>query len=85
MQARQFNEAVSLTGVVVTKLDGTPKGGIIVPICQELKVPIVYVGVGEKASDLIPFSADEFIAGMFDQTEDAEMTTSGTAVGGIRL
>ncbi len=85
MQARQFNEAVALTGVVVTKLDGTPKGGIIVPISQELKVPIVYVGVGEKASDLLPFSADEFIAGMFDQTDDAPVMTNGSAVGGIRL
>lgn len=85
MQARQFNEAVALTGVVVTKLDGTPKGGIIVPISQELKVPIVYVGVGEKASDLLPFSADEFIAGMFDQTDDAHVVTSGSAVAGIRL
>lgn len=70
MQARQFHEAVSLTGVVVTKLDGTPKGGIIIPISQELKVPVLYVGVGEKASDLLPFSADEFISGMFEQHEE---------------
>jgi fused signal recognition particle receptor len=65
-QAREFNGAVSLSGVVVTKLDGTPKGGIIIPIAQELKVPVLYVGVGEKAEDLLPFSAEEFTDSLFD-------------------
>ena len=64
-QAREFNAAVPLTGVVVTKLDGTPKGGIIVAISQELKVPVLYVGVGEKADDLVPFDAAQFAEGLF--------------------
>lgn len=60
-QAREFNEAVRLTGLVITKLDGTPRGGIIVAISRELAVPVFYVGVGEKADDLIPFSRSEFV------------------------
>jgi fused signal recognition particle receptor len=60
-QAREFNSAVSLTGLVITKLDGTPRGGIVVAISQELKVPVLYVGVGEKAEDLIPFSREDFV------------------------
>ncbi len=64
-QAREFNAAVPLTGVVVTKLDGTPKGGIIVAISQELRVPVLYVGVGEKAEDLVPFDAEQFVEGLF--------------------
>lgn len=84
MQARQFHEAVSLTGVVVTKLDGTPKGGVIVPISQELKVPVVYVGVGEKAADLVRFSSEEFIASMFDHSTDATLVSSASAAGGMR-
>jgi fused signal recognition particle receptor len=61
VQAREFNEAVRLTGLVITKLDGTPRGGIIVAISQELAVPVFFVGVGEKADDLIPFSRSEFV------------------------
>jgi fused signal recognition particle receptor len=64
-QAREFNSAVKLSAVVITKLDGTPKGGIVVAISRELKVPVAYVGVGEKASDLLPFSAQEFVDGLF--------------------
>ncbi len=70
-QARQFNEAVALSGVVVTKLDGTPKGGIIIPIAQELRIPVLYVGVGEKADDLLPFSAEEFADSLFEGQTDA--------------
>jgi fused signal recognition particle receptor len=64
-QARDFNSAVKLSAVVITKLDGTPKGGIVVAISRELKVAVAYVGVGEKASDLLPFSAQEFVDGLF--------------------
>ena len=74
MQARDFNASTPLTGLVVTKLDGTPKGGIIVAISQELKIPVMYVGVGEKAEDLLPFSADEFVEGLF--AEEGETVTS---------
>lgn len=70
-QAREFHAAVPLTGIVVTKLDGTPKGGIIVAISQELKVPVLYVGVGEKAEDLVPFDAQQFVAGLFEGGESA--------------
>jgi fused signal recognition particle receptor len=66
-QAREFNASTPLTGLVVTKLDGTPKGGIIVAISQELKIPVFYVGVGEKANDLLPFAVDEFVSGLLSE------------------
>jgi len=66
-QAREFNAAVSLTGIVVTKLDGTPKGGIIVAISQELKVPVLFVGVGEKKEDLVRFDPHEFVNALLDE------------------
>ena len=60
-QARQFFETIGITGIIVTKLDGTAKGGIVVAIAKELKIPILYIGVGEGQEDLIPFSAEEFV------------------------
>ncbi len=60
-QARLFNEAVPLTGLIVTKLDGTAKGGVIVPIAKELKIPIKFIGVGETAEDLKEFKSSEFV------------------------
>ncbi len=60
-QAKKFHQTVSLTGVIVTKLDGTAKGGVLVPIVRELGVPIKFIGVGEKADDLQPFDAGEFV------------------------
>lgn len=74
-QAREFNSAVKLSGVVITKLDGTPKGGIVVAISRELKVPVAYVGVGEKAGDLIPFSAQEFVDGLFGDDDQRAVPT----------
>jgi fused signal recognition particle receptor len=65
-QAKKFHEAIGLTGVVVTKLDGTAKGGIVVPIVRELGVPIKFIGVGEGADDLQPFDAREFVRALFD-------------------
>ena len=64
-QAREFNAKAKLSGVIVTKLDGTPKGGIVIAIKDEIGVPIRYVGLGEKIDALRPFSADEFTAGLF--------------------
>jgi fused signal recognition particle receptor len=64
-QARQFAEAVDVTGVVLTKLDGTAKGGIILAIQSELGIPVKVVGVGETADDLIPFDPEEFVAALF--------------------
>ncbi len=66
-QAREFNQAVALTGIVVTKLDGTPKGGIIVAISEELQIPVFYIGVGEKVADLLEFSADDFVNALFNE------------------
>jgi len=65
-QAKTFNEAVDVTGIVITKLDGTAKGGFILPIAHLLKIPIRYVGVGEQFDDLIPFKAKEFSKAMFE-------------------
>jgi len=64
-QARQFAEAVDVTGVVLTKLDGTAKGGIVLAIQSELEIPVKVVGVGETADDLIPFDPEEFVAALF--------------------
>jgi fused signal recognition particle receptor len=61
LQARRFNEAVGLTGVVITKLDGTAKGGIVLAIARELAVPLRYIGIGESIEDLAPFEAGPFI------------------------
>ena len=64
-QARQFHEALGVTGFVLTKLDGTAKGGVIIGICDELKIPVRYVGIGEKVSDLKPFDPHEFVEALF--------------------
>lgn len=60
-QAKQFQEAMPLTGIVLTKLDGTAKGGVILAICDELSLPVRYVGLGERADDLHEFSAEEYV------------------------
>jgi fused signal recognition particle receptor len=64
-QARVFNETVGLTGIVLTKLDSTAKGGIVFAIEDALKVPVRFVGVGEKLGDLLPFDPDAFVAALF--------------------
>jgi len=64
-QARQFHDALGVTGIVLTKLDGTAKGGVIIGICDELKLPVRYVGVGEKVADLRPFEPHEFVEALF--------------------
>lgn len=64
-QAKLFNEAIGVTGITLTKLDGTAKGGIIVGITEELKIPIRYVGVGEGIDDLKPFHAADFVEALF--------------------
>lgn len=65
-QARKFTESAGVTGIVLTKLDGTAKGGIVVAIARELNLPIRFVGVGEKINDLLPFEPDKFVASLFD-------------------
>ena len=64
-QARQFTEAAGVTGIVLTKLDGTAKGGVVVAISHELGLPVRYVGVGEKAGDLLPFNPKDFVDSLF--------------------
>jgi fused signal recognition particle receptor len=66
-QAKQFMETAGVTGVVLTKLDGTAKGGVAVAIAHDLKLPIRYVGVGEGIDDLIPFSPDDYVAALFEE------------------
>ena len=65
IQARQFKETAGLTGIVLTKLDGTAKGGIVVAIARELQVPVKFVGLGEGIGDLAPFDANEFVSDLF--------------------
>ena len=62
-QARVFDEAVELDGIVLTKLDGTAKGGFVFSLCSELHIPVVFTGVGEKMEDLVPFDAEQFVEG----------------------
>jgi fused signal recognition particle receptor len=64
-QAKQFSKAMPVTGLVLTKLDGTAKGGIVIAIAKELGIPIRYVGVGEQMNDLIEFSAEAYLNGLF--------------------
>ena len=64
-QARQFTQSSGVTGIVLTKLDGTAKGGVVVAITRELGLPVRYVGVGEKAGDLLPFDPKEFVESLF--------------------
>ena len=65
-QARQFKDAVGVTGIALTKLDGTAKGGVIIGICDELKLPVTWIGIGEKVTDLRPFQPHEFITALFE-------------------
>jgi fused signal recognition particle receptor len=70
-QAEQFKEAVDLTGIVLTKLDGTAKGGIVLGICDALKLPVRYIGLGERAEDLRVFDAEDFVEALFGREEEA--------------
>ena len=65
-QARQFTQSAGVTGIVLTKLDGTAKGGVVVAISRELHLPVRYVGVGEKAGDLLPFDSQTFVDSLFE-------------------
>ncbi len=72
LQAKTFNEAVPLTGVALTKLDGTAKGGVVVGMSNELKIPIRFIGIGEKIDDLREFNADEFVEALFTGVDISE-------------
>ena len=71
-QAEAFHNAVGVTGVILTKMDGTAKGGIAVAIQSELKVPVKYIGVGETIDDLQKFDSDDFVNALFDIRMDEE-------------
>jgi len=66
-QARRFTETSGVTGIILAKLDGTAKGGVVIAIARELNLPIRYVGIGEKADDLLPFDPEKFIASLFEK------------------
>ena len=68
-QAKEFNEVADITGIVLTKLDGTAKGGIAIAIQSELGIPVKYIGIGEKIDDLQKFNAEDFINALFQKTE----------------
>ncbi len=71
-QASQFNEVADITGIILTKLDGTAKGGIIISITDDLKIPVKLVGVGEKLDDLQPFSSHDFVEALFSSDDSFE-------------
>ena len=66
MQAKEFRNAANLTGLILTKLDGTAKGGMIISIRRELNIPVKFIGVGEKIDDMEPFDAEEFVTALFE-------------------
>ena len=66
IQAKQFKEAAGITGIVLTKLDGTAKGGIAIAIADQMKIPVKYIGVGEQADDLLEFNGREFVEALFE-------------------
>ena len=70
-QAQMFKDAMGLTGIVLTKLDGTAKGGVILGICDELKIPVRYIGIGEKVEDLREFDPEEFVAALYEDADQA--------------
>ena len=71
VQAKQFKEAIDVTGIILTKLDGTAKGGIAVAIQAELGIPVKYIGIGEHIDDLQKFNAEAFVKALFNvRTED---------------
>ncbi|MCI6732434.1 MAG: signal recognition particle-docking protein FtsY [Lachnospiraceae bacterium] len=72
VQARQFKEAVDISGIILTKMDGTAKGGIAVAIQAELGVPVKYIGVGEKVDDLQKFDPDSFVNALFDVKQESD-------------
>src|SRR3954462_318257 len=69
-QASKFTEAVDCTGIVLAKLEGRAKGGVVVPIRQQVGLPVKFIGVGEKAEDLAPFVPEEFVEALFDELKD---------------
>ena len=72
-QAREFGSVADLTGIILTKMDGTAKGGIAIAIQSELQVPVKYIGVGEKLEDLQKFDAEAFVNALFDAEQELKL------------
>jgi fused signal recognition particle receptor len=70
VQAEKFHAALGLTGITVTKLDGSAKGGILLAIAQKLGVPVRFIGIGEGADDMQPFRAEDYVAALLDEKDD---------------
>jgi fused signal recognition particle receptor len=71
-QAKEFKNAANITGLILNKLDGTAKGGIVISIKEELQIPVKFIGVGEKIDDMQPFCAEDFVNALFEGAEDLE-------------
>ena len=69
VQAKEFNKSVQLTGLVITKLDGTSKGGMIFSVYNDLNVPVQFIGLGEGVDDLVYFNPENFVNSLFDEKE----------------
>ena len=72
IQAKEFKGASAITGLVLTKLDGTAKGGIVLSIKKELGIPVKFIGIGEKIDDMKPFDPEEFAGALFERSNDAD-------------
>jgi fused signal recognition particle receptor len=72
-QAKSFLESMEITGIVLTKLDGTARGGVILGICNDMQIPVRYIGIGEGVEDLKDFNAEEFVAALFDEISEKEI------------
>ena len=83
-QAKEFHDKVNLTGIIITKLDGTPKGGIVVAIRDELGIPIRYIGVGESIGDLRPFDAAEFVDALLAEADSEPVFTAAASKSALR-
>jgi fused signal recognition particle receptor len=70
-QARYFTEAVKVSGILLAKLDSTAKGGIVFAICDELKIPILYIGTGQELEDFAPFDPEEFLDALFSREDQS--------------
>ena len=68
-QAKEFTHAADITGIILTKLDGTAKGGVIISVKSELGIPVKFIGVGEQMDDLQPFDRTQFVNALFNETE----------------
>ena len=78
-QANQFGEALTVTGVALTKLDGTAKGGVVLGIVDQHNIPVRFVGVGERMEDLRVFDAESFVEGLFSKPDAADLAASEAA------